>query len=374
MRIKALTVVVCIISALYGGDLDAQESNHVISWEKDRIISGLLHTNLIGDIQCGDNGEAVFFRQAVQGDPSRAPIIRIDVRNGEYSTIHLSRLSSQHISAREFVASGSDLYVFGKDGKSSFIWKVDPGGELKQKIKLDRTFDDAIRLVPFESGSFLIIGSRYTREEELQTPIEIKSVVELYDASGQFLKTVALKFPQNAQAEIPKTYGNTAPVQKTSDTMPTAKNSLRSRKPLPEDSLQDQLERRTSLSVAVIARYQDKAYLIPHSNPTRLLVISASGEVEPEIILKKPEGSNWATNMRVLGQQALIEYRMPPDTKTGNMEPVFVLYDLTNGDAIATYKLAPGFLGFFACYDWRQQFTFLFDKDNMVSIRYGMSN
>jgi hypothetical protein len=72
--------------------------------------------------------------------------------------------------------------------------------------------------------------------------------------------------------------------------------------------------------------------------------------------------------MRVAQSQIAVEFWKPASDPTQSGYSEFVVYDAFRGDKLASYTLAPGLHGLFACFDGRGGFDFLGAAENGTRI------
>lgn len=340
----ALTLQCCICSA----------QTAIIEQTKTQPVGGAPGGGLIiGQTRCDSDGN-LYFRQLQGSKIVLAPVVQVSPdgsRSHVFDFLAHANGDLKSLVINDFSLSGSTLYLAGStpDRKVHILEYSTSDGELTKTLTLD---DSGVPDVPLHgaltvsklgvmpSGELLIFGIRTLREDLPNTAVpkfSYNPVLELYDISGRFAKSVSFKSDQI---------------------------NLNDKAHAQEDNF-------PAVDLALTANGPDGVYLTVYSNKPLVYVIAPSGEVSRRVSIE-PMGNEFRPiGLSVIGTRLLVEFVKSSD---GSPETSLVTYDANSGEKYSTYKLDTTLNGIFSCYNGRRTFAFIStDALGQRVLKYGDS-
>ena len=334
-RYAIIIVVVELVMASipFAMPAQAQVLSQTIQPRDEHVVTALPNRGQLGPIECSEDGAMIYFRQFQAAAPMRSPVIRITTDGSNYRMFRIDNIpdlpDKDKFTIADFGIVGSHVDVLGQAKDTTVIVDFDGDAEVERLITLDNPFSEPIRMLPFKSGNFLIAGARRPEPQPKKgTKIEID--VDLYDASGRFIKNVHLAGADG-----------------------TDKNPMK------------QFAVRDSMSLSGIGVEGDTGYILPKSSDL-LYIVSASGNVRTMKVRRLNE-KDAPEAIRVSSGRILVQYERAGDTTIPSIVTTFVEYDANTGEILREY-LATQSSGTFACFDWQTTFTAIGEHNGVVRI------
>jgi len=285
---------------------------------------------ITGPTKCDDSG-TIYFRQYKAKDAYGSPILKLDPRENQSLLIDVSAIKDSSIPKAstlkfvDFSASAGTIYVAAtdEDAKAYVVRLSADDGAVKSVIPLEDKFYP-FKIAAFSSGALAVAGVKTIQKPDSTTAL--LSDMVLIDTTGRIAKHLHAG-----------DWGG-----------PTGNQTVEN-------------EGLDNLSLSLMEGSGASAYLIQSSAPATLTVVGEDGTVQPARKLWSPGEDFTAFNVRGLGTSVLVEYvkDLRGSAKDSGTVTEFVLYDLSVDQPVLIYRQDQDLAGAFACYDWRDGFTFV---------------
>jgi len=278
--------------------------------------------------KCDASG-AVYFRSYKRGDVFGATITKLDGRDQKVVAVDVSKITDssvakpQTLKYTDFAVVSGTIYIpaVNEDEKGYVLRLSADDGTFQSATALEDGLYP-LKIGAFASGAFVVIGSKKVREPGAAEATLYSDSV-LYDVSGRAVKHLGAI---DAEASGGK---------------------QRAIKP---EGLQN-------LTLELVESAGSSIYFLQPSAKPFLRIVQEDGTVEPARKLWTPGESFVPTSFRALGDSVLVEYVKDPEHDGSLTE--FVLYDLSIDRPVSVHLLDDDVGGAFACYDWRNTYTFI---------------
>jgi len=277
---------------------------------------------------CDETG-AVYFRSYKRREVFGAPITKLDARDQQVLSIDISKINDSSVAKAptlkytDFAVVSGTIYVpAANEDEQAYVLRLSADdGSFQSAIAMEDGFYP-LKIAVFASGAFVVMGTRKAAHPGASGATLYSDSV-LYDATGRPVKHLGPMDAQSAGA---------------------SKAAI-------------QPERLQNLTLALAESAGSSIYFLQPSAKPSLTVVHEDGTIETVSGLWTPGEGFLPASLRALGSSVLIEYVKDPEHNGSRTE--FVLYDLSIGRPVAVHLLDDDVGGAFACYDWRNTYTFL---------------
>ena len=275
---------------------------------------------IVNPIRC-DSSSNIYFR-GFEPPNSQLPLLRLSSDGKKAATFRAEESSNSSNSLKdEFELKSVVAFAVHSDGgvfhlvidtkDRPSILEFAKDGTFKRVIKLDRDWEPT-GLAVFASGGFLVSGMAVMTRD----PFQAKPVIALFDDRGRFVKSVETGESPTTDADLARQAG-----------------------------------------LGMVESGSDYVYILRQATKPFVLLISPAGEVLKRLPIDPPKDMA-ISDLRVGPGRMLVRF-FAPATGTAREKAVFSLYDNMEGRKLLDYEEAPGVSGIFACFDWKNTFSYL---------------
>ncbi len=276
--------------------------------------------------RCDASG-SVYFRAYKRGDPYGASITKLDTK-GQSLSIDISKIADDSVDKpstlkfTDFAVAGGMVYVpaVNEDEKGYVLELAASDGTFQRAVSLEDAFYP-LKIGVFSSGAFIVIGAA-KHQNGSTGAVTLSTDTVMYDASGRLVKHLGA-------------VDNDAVAGRSHTITP---------------------EQLSDLTLGLVESAGSSVYFLQPSDKLSLIRVQETGTVALHELWSL--GKDFVPiNFRALGDNALVEYAKDP--KGDGKVTRFVLYDVSINQALAIHDLEDDVRGAFACYDWRNTYTFI---------------
>lgn len=281
--------------------------------------------NILVPVKCDANGN-IYVRSA--HGPGLKAFTRSVTRikpDGQARLISLdSSPELKDLDAYDFAISPDGSVFFTAAAPHAvYVVEFDNEGKFKSKTKLDHVFQPK-HLAVFRDGSFLVAGIELPQGDDLRP----KAFTAVFDASGKTVKIVTLP---NGRKE----------------TSPGGDEAI-------------EAAREELMFGTVLTGEDGNAYVLRHTAPAQIYVVSPSGSLVRTIKVRAPMNGMLPDAIHLSNGRTLVTF-------SDDRQAMFKLVNSQTGEAIAEYTTTGEIGAAVGCYDGRQ-FTLLSSKNKHLSL------
>jgi len=326
MRVQRL--LLCF--SFFGWSLNAQ---HVLRPSAEIPAAGISNSVTAGPVRCDPHGD-IYLRVASAPDVTHELLTRIG-RDGGMTTFGPEKISDPELKKwrlADFALSGAVWVLARTPSNKSYLLRFDAKGEYKGAVGLDADFYPQ-QLAVFNAGDFLLSGLQQTGSGD---NAQFTPAMAMFDKNGKFLKRIVLEEDGESKEK--------------------------------QEPAKSYLEAGAAITLGEAEPWGGEIYVLRATGKPVVYVVSAGGTVARRMPLETPSPDFKAGSMRVTQSQIAVEFSRPESDPSQGSHFEYVVYDAFRGAKLASYTLAPGLQGLFACFDGRGGFDFLGAAENGTRI------